>query len=69
MHYILKRSFKLGNISNDDGDVNENGKSEKGLDSQNNKFARTLRFFVYPALSSLHDYDEKIPNYFTFIRL
>ena len=57
----------LGNLSNDDGDVNENGKSEKGSDSQNNKlFCTYITLFCTSALPSLHDYDEKIPNYFTF---
>ena len=30
---------KGGNLSNDDGDVNENGKKAIGLDWQNNNFA------------------------------
>ena len=33
-------------LSNDDGDGNENGKKAKGLDWQNNNFARASRFFV-----------------------
>ena len=37
----------LGSISNDDGDVNENGKKAIGLDWQNNNFARASRFFVH----------------------
>ena len=37
----------LGSLSNDDGDVNENGKKAKGLDKQNNNFARASRFFVH----------------------
>ena len=60
VHYILNRSEKtprlplpqspsasqeiLGSLSNDDGDVNENGKNEKVLDWQNNNFALTSRF-------------------------
>ena len=36
----------LGRLSNDDGDVNENGKKAKGLDWQNKNFARASRFFV-----------------------
>ena len=35
----------LGSLSNDDGDVNENGKKAIGLDKQNNNFARASRFF------------------------
>ena len=34
----------LGSLSNDDGDVNENGKKAIGLDEQNNNFARATRF-------------------------
>ena len=34
-------------MSNDDGDGNENGKKAKGLDWQNNNFARVARFFVH----------------------
>ena len=33
--------------SNDDGDVNENGKKSIGSDWQNNNFARASRFFVH----------------------
>ena len=37
----------IGNLSNDDGDVNENGNNAIGLDWQNNNFARASRFFVH----------------------
>ena len=37
----------MGSLSNDDGDGNENGKKAKGLDKENNNFARASRFFVY----------------------
>ena len=37
--------FLSGNLSNDDGDVNEDGKKAIGLDWQNNTFARASRFF------------------------
>ena len=47
-------------LSNDDGDVNKNGKKWLGLDWQNNNSAR-----AHCKLPSLHDYDVKIPN-FTF---
>ena len=40
-------SYILGSLSNDDGDVNENGKRAIGSDWQNNSFARAPRFFVY----------------------
>ena len=36
----------IGSLSNDDGDLNENGKKAIGLDWQNNNFARVSRFFV-----------------------
>ena len=34
-------------LRNDDGDGNESGKKAKGLDWQNNNFARASRFFVH----------------------
>ena len=37
----------IGSLSNDDGDVNENGNKAIGLDWQNNNFARATRFFVH----------------------
>ena len=37
----------LGNLSNDDVDVNENGKKAIGLDWLNNNFARASCFFVH----------------------
>ena len=37
----------IGNLSNDDGDVKENGNNAIGLDWQNNNFARASRFFVH----------------------
>ena len=37
----------LGSLSNDDGEVNENGKKTAGLDWQNNNFARASSFFVH----------------------
>ena len=39
--------LSIGSLSNDDGDVNENGKKAKGLDWQNNSSARASRFFVH----------------------
>ena len=36
-----------GSLSNDDGDVNENGMKAMGLDEQNNNFARASRVFVH----------------------
>ena len=41
---VLRRTG--GTLSNDDGDINENGKKAIGLDWQNNNFARASRFFV-----------------------
>ena len=55
----------IGSLSNYDGDVNESGKKPVGLDWQNNNFARCITLFLYISLSSLHDYDMKMPN-FTF---
>ena len=80
VHYILNRSVKdplppkspsfcqeiLGNLSNEDGDVNENGRNENGLFWQNNNFSLTSSHFLYISLPSLHDYDEKMPDNFTF---
>ena len=37
----------MGSLSNDDGDVNENGIKQIGLDQQNNYFARAQRVFVH----------------------
>ena len=37
----------LGSLSNDFGEVNENGKKTLGLDWQNNNFARASSFFVH----------------------
>ena len=37
----------LGNLSNDDVDVNENGKKAICLDWLNNNFARASCFFVH----------------------
>ena len=51
----------LGSLSNDDGDGNENGKTEIGLNLQNNNFARASRF-LYISLPSLHDYNVIVPN-------
>ena len=49
----------LRSISNDDGDVNENGK-------KSNRFRLHVHHaFLYISLPSLHDYNVKIP-YFTW---
>ena len=37
----------IGSLSNDDGDVKENGNNAIGLDQQNNNFPRASRFFVH----------------------
>ena len=37
----------MGNLSNEDGDGNENGKKAKEFYHQNNNFARASRFFVH----------------------
>ena len=59
---LRRRRRLLGRLSNDDGDVNENGKKAIGLDQQNNNFARASRFSL-PSLSSLHDYDVKMLSF------
>ena len=56
--------LKLGSLSNDDGDGNENDKRAIGLDWQNDNFARASRL-LYISLPSLHDYDVELLN-FTF---
>ena len=48
---------KLGELSNDDGDGNENGKKPVGLDWQNNNFARASRFLYSPTSISGHPQD------------
>ena len=53
---------QTGNLSNDTGDGNENGKKKKktiGLDWQGNNFARA---FSYTSPPSLPDYHVKLPN-------
>lgn len=37
----------LGSLSNDDGDVNENGKKAIGSDWQNYNFARASHFYKF----------------------
>ena len=37
----------LGNLSNDNGDVYENGKKAIGSDWQNNNFARASHLFIH----------------------
>ena len=39
--------FSVVVLSNDDGDVNENGKKAISLDWQNNNFVRASLFFVH----------------------
>ena len=38
--------LSIRSLSNDNGDVNENGKTAIGLDWKNNNFARASRFLV-----------------------
>ena len=51
----------LESLSNDDGDVTENGKKSIGLDKEKKpSSALTSRFnFLYISLPSLHNYDMK----------
>ena len=39
--------LSMGSLSNNDGDVNENGNIAVGLDWQNNNIARASRLFVH----------------------
>ena len=55
---------RIGSLSKDDGDFNENVKKAIGLDWRNNNCARASRF-LYISLPSLQDYDVKKLN-FTF---
>ena len=43
----INSCLTIASLSNDDGDGNENGKKELGLDWQNNNFACVSRFFVH----------------------
>jgi len=56
--------LKLGSLSNNEGDGNENDKKAIGLDWKNNNFARASRV-LYISLPSLNDYDVELLN-FTF---
>ena len=48
IHFITGcLATSLGSLSDDDGDVNENGKKAIGSDWQNNNFALASRFFVH----------------------
>ena len=47
LHTVPPSGLSIGSLSNDDGDVNENGEKAKGLDWQNNNSARASRFFVH----------------------
>ena len=49
-----RRLEVTGNLSNGDGDGNENGKKAIGLSLQNNNFARASRFFVHFFACTLH---------------
>ena len=42
-----ERPATMGSLRNDDDDGNGNGKKARGLDKQNNNFARASRFFVH----------------------
>ena len=49
----------LKRLSNDDGDVNENGKKPRGLDWHNNNFALASRFLVHflAVVAVKHDFN------------
>ena len=53
-------STRLRSLSNDDGDVNENGKKTIGF-----RIGKTtaLTLFLYISLQSLHDHNVKMPKF------
>ena len=53
-----------GSLSNDDGDVNENGIKAIGYIGKTTTL-HAHHAFLYISLPSLHDYDVNMPN-FTF---
>ena len=59
--YPRHQLIVIASLSNDDCNVNENGKKVTGLAWQNNNFTRASCFFVhfFKSLPSLHDYDVK----------
>ena len=61
------RSKVLGRLSNDDGDVNKNGKKAIGYfeKQQSCTWITIFGTCIFLHLPSLHDYDVKMPN-FTF---
>ena len=73
MNALPQGSWPIGSLSNDDGDVNENGKiknktktnqNKNRSDSQNNNPGRAPRFFVdfFAVTARLHLYDVKLSN-------
>ena len=52
--------LRLGSLSNDDGDVNENGKNAIGSTSKKKTF-HVHHAFLYISLPLLLDYDVKMP--------
>ena len=51
-HFSVRRvdliySLNIGDLINDDGDGNDNGKKAIGLELLNNNFARVAHFFVH----------------------
>ena len=53
----------LGRLSNEEGDVNKNGKKSIGFDWQN-KTLHVHHDFLYISLPSLHDYNVKVISRF-----
>lgn len=54
----------IGSLSNNDDNVNKDGKKAIGWDSQNNFACASC--FLYVSLPSLHDYDMKLPNFTSY---
>ena len=57
-------TFSRGSLSNDNGNINENGTKAIGLDRQTTTL-HVHHAFLFISLPSLHDYNMKITN-FTF---
>ena len=53
----------LGSLSNDDGDVDENGKKTIRFRLVKQQLCVCVPLFLYISLPSLHDYDVKPPNF------
>ena len=55
-------AIEIGNLSNDDGDGNENGKKYNRFVLAKHQLARTSHVF-YISVHSLNDFDVKLPKF------